>query len=205
MLQKDYYLMLKNKLIIVGYDLDLVDQINWEKRYELVGIIDEKIIDNKKYIGNDNQNLNNKFDKSKFIFAIDDPQKKKTLYLDKYSNRYFENFCSSYSYISKDLSIGRGNIIQNNAKIMSNVFIGDHCKINIDCTLHHEVFLGNFNTIAPGARLLGNVTVGNNVFIGAEVTVLPGIKIEDGAIIGAGAVVTKDVKKNKTIYGVPAK
>lgn len=44
-----------------------------------------------------------------------------------------------------------------------------------------------------------------NVWLGANVTVLPGVTIGDGAIIAAGAVVTKDIPENMIAVGVPAK
>ncbi|MCH9812850.1 MAG: hypothetical protein K0U47_02780 [Epsilonproteobacteria bacterium] len=47
--------------------------------------------------------------------------------------------------------------------------------------------------------------IGNDVFLGANAVVLPGVTINDGAIIGAGAVVTKDVAKNTVVAGNPAK
>ena len=50
-----------------------------------------------------------------------------------------------------------------------------------------------------------DVKIGNNVWIGCHVTILPGVTIEDHAIIGAGAVVTRDVPSGETWVGVPAK
>lgn len=49
------------------------------------------------------------------------------------------------------------------------------------------------------------IDIGSNVFIGADVVVLPGVKIGDNSIIGAGAVVTKDLDPGKIWGGVPAK
>jgi virginiamycin A acetyltransferase len=46
--------------------------------------------------------------------------------------------------------------------------------------------------------------IGNNVWIGSDVTILPSVKINDGAIVGAGAVVTKDVPAYSIVVGVPA-
>ncbi len=50
-----------------------------------------------------------------------------------------------------------------------------------------------------------SVKIGNNVWIGAEAIILPGVTISDGAIIGAGSIVTKDVPSNTTVAGVSAK
>lgn len=49
------------------------------------------------------------------------------------------------------------------------------------------------------------IRIGNNVWIGAQATVLPGVTIGDGAIVGAGAVVTRDVPANVIVGGIPAK
>jgi len=51
----------------------------------------------------------------------------------------------------------------------------------------------------------GDVKIGNNVWIGCHVTVLPGVSIGNNAIIGAGAVVNKNVPSGETWGGVPAK
>lgn len=56
-----------------------------------------------------------------------------------------------------------------------------------------------------GYAKIGRIDIGNNVFIGANVTILPGIKIGDNSIIGAGSVVTKNINSNMVCAGVPAK
>ena len=56
-----------------------------------------------------------------------------------------------------------------------------------------------------GACIAGRCKIGDYVTIGSNATILPDIKIEDGSYIGAGSVVTKNVKKNSVIVGVPGK
>ena len=51
----------------------------------------------------------------------------------------------------------------------------------------------------------GEVVIGNNVWIGDKVAILAGVRIGDGAIIGANSVVTKDVPANCVVGGIPAK
>lgn len=93
--------------------------------------------------------------------------------------------------IGKRLFIDHGN----------GIVIGETTEIGDDCTIYHQVTLGgtgkNKNKRHP--------TIGNNVMIGAGAKILGPIKIEDNAKIGAGAVVLKQVKKNSTVVGVPAK
>ena len=49
------------------------------------------------------------------------------------------------------------------------------------------------------------IHIGKNVWIGSHATILPGVTINDNAIIAAGAVVTKDVPANTIVGGIPAK
>ena len=51
----------------------------------------------------------------------------------------------------------------------------------------------------------GKVVIGENVWIGDKATILPGVSIGDGAVIGANAVVTKDVPPYSVVVGNPAK
>ena len=71
--------------------------------------------------------------------------------------------------------------------------------------LIHDCFVGKGVHIMPGAVVGGNAYISDFVTIGMNATVMPKINIEEGAFIGAGAVVTKDVKKNEVVTGNPAK
>ena len=107
--------------------------------------------------------------------------------------------------LSKSASIGKGSVIMGGSLISSNSRIGDFVKMNFFARVHHDVEIGNYCTIAPGATVLGRVKLGEEVYVGANATIMPGIEIGDQAIIGAGAVVTKDVEAGRTVAGVPAR
>ena len=81
------------------------------------------------------------------------------------------------------------------------VVIGETTIIGDNVTLFHGVTLGTTGK-EKGKR---HPTVEDNVLIGANATVLGNLTIGEGAKVGAGAVVVKDVKKNTTVTGVPAK
>jgi acetyltransferase-like isoleucine patch superfamily enzyme len=49
------------------------------------------------------------------------------------------------------------------------------------------------------------IIIGNHVWVGMNATILKGVTIGDGAIIAAGSIVTKDVKANTLVGGVPAR
>ena len=67
-------------------------------------------------------------------------------------------------------------------------------------TLNHDFLPEKRANMLPSP-----VKIGNAVWIGAHATILPGVSIGNGAIVAAGAVVTKDVPENTVVGGVPAK
>lgn len=81
----------------------------------------------------------------------------------------------------------------------SNVVVGHGVSF---ITAHHEI--GSRSCRAGKVKGL-SIIVGDGVWIGANATILPGITIDEGAIIAAGAVVTKNVNSNTVVAGVPAK
>lgn len=86
------------------------------------------------------------------------------------------------------------------------IIIGDNVVLSAKCMLL-DAGLGQQAPDDNGPRdyIEGLVTVGNNVWIGAGAIVLPGRTIGDGAIVGAGSVVTRDVAPGMTVAGNPAR
>lgn len=96
--------------------------------------------------------------------------------------------------------------------------IGKYCAISWDTTINalshpydhltinafpYVPYVGNF--VKERKQSYQKVTIKNDVWIGANSVIMPGITIGNGAIIGAGAVVTKDVPDYAIVVGVPAK
>lgn len=111
--------------------------------------------------------------------------------------------------MSTRIALGEGTVICAGTIITTNVVIGHHVHINLDCTVGHDVRIGDFVTISPGVHVSGNVEIGNDVFIGTGANIINGragapLVIGDGAVIAAGACVTKPVEPGALVAGVPA-
>jgi len=84
--------------------------------------------------------------------------------------------------------------------------IGSHTLIAPGCFItDHSHVHGRAATIDSQGCVSSAVRIGRDVWIGANAIILPGVTIEDGAIIGAGAVVNRNVEAYKKVAGVPAR
>ncbi|MBI4691117.1 MAG: N-acetyltransferase [Nitrospirae bacterium] len=103
------------------------------------------------------------------------------------------SFIGPFVEIQRDVKIGRNCRIQSHSFICELVEIGDNCFIS-----HGVMFVNDLFSIggpAKGRKELWKPTfIGHNVSIGTNATILP-VKIVDNVVIGAGAVVTKDILK----------
>lgn len=85
------------------------------------------------------------------------------------------------------------------------VSLGDHVSAIQTVFITHDGGVWVFRDKSPEVDLMGPIKVGNNVFIGMDAKILPGVTIGDNVVIGAGAIVTKDIPSNCVAAGIPAK
>ncbi len=108
------------------------------------------------------------------------------------------------------ISLGNYVYIGHHAEILASkkgIKIGNHVMISPYVTLisqNHGYDKRNI-TMDLQKQTYQKIEIGDDVWIGAHTIILPGVTINTGAIIGAGAVVTKDVKPYSIVGGVPAK
>lgn len=141
------------------------------------------------------------------VCAIGKPKVRKKI-IDKIQNNKnlsFPNIIDSTAIVGKSVELGMGNIICANAVLTVDIKIDDFNIINLSSTIGHDVTLNSFNTLYPTVNVSGNVTSENYVEFGTGTQVIQGLRIAEGAIIGAGSVVVRDIERYTTSVGVPAK
>ena len=110
------------------------------------------------------------------------------------------------SVVLSDLvTIGEGSIICAQSILTVNITIGKHVIINLDCTIGHDAVLLDFVTLYPSVNVSGFSKIGHAVELGTGLQIIQGKTVGDYSIVGAGAVIVKDIPPNCTAVGSPAK
>ena len=104
--------------------------------------------------------------------------------------------------MSQWIQVGEGTVICAGSILTTNIKLGRHVQINLDCTIGHDVFMDDYATLAPGVHVSGCVHIGKRAYIGTGAVIINGTQdkplvIGDDVIVGAGSCVTKSIT-----YGV---
>ena len=111
----------------------------------------------------------------------------------------FYTDCGKNIHFGKNVFINAGCTFQD----QGGIYIGDHALIGHHATL--ATLNHNKDPEKRGNLFPAPIHISKKVWLGSHVTVLPGVTIGDGAIVAAGAVVTKDIPANTTVTRLPAK
>lgn len=188
----------------------LIEEINKiEHQWNILGFIDDnfaiknKDINGYKVIG-DIEWLKNQ--ELYAVCSIGDPRTKKDI-IDRLngSKIKYPTLIHPSVMLSSKIEIGEGSIICAANILTVNITIEKHVIINLNCTVGHDVYIKGFSTILPGVNISGNVLIEKCVSIGTGSAIIQGITINENVIIGAGSVVVRDLPKNCTAIGIPAK
>lgn len=135
-------------------------------------------------------------------------------------NRIGRNFQSGHgsmiremNVIGDDVSVGTGSVIEHHViiadrvRIHSQVFIPEYSILEENCWLGPRVVITNAKyPLSPQVKAnLKGAIICRNAKIGANSTLLPGIRVGENALVGAGSVVTRDVPPGAVVAGNPAR
>lgn len=182
-----------------------------EDKLKFVGLVsrhepDAKLLEraNADWLGDDDNFLRSPSADS-YVVGISDPSKRQEL------TRIFDqagleavSLIHPTAVIGFDVQIGVGTVVGAGAIVTTNVRLGCHVHLDRLVNIGHDCVIENFVTAHPGAIISGGVHLKQRSTIGAGACILPGRQIFSDAVVGAGAVVTKDVADSVTVVGVPA-
>lgn len=104
--------------------------------------------------------------------------------------------------IGNYVDIGANTTIERGT--MENTIIEDGVKIDDLCQISHNTYIGENTMIIVHSAIYGSAKIGKNCWIASSI-IRNQIKVGDNVTVGMGSVVTKDIKSNTTVFGMPAK
>ena len=107
--------------------------------------------------------------------------------------------------VSPSARIGAGTVIMAGACVNPDAAIGEGVIVNTGAIVEHDCILGDWSHLSPRVALGGAARVGAGAHLGLGAIVLPGVCVGDRSIVGAGAVVVRDLLADVVAWGVPAR
>ena len=104
-----------------------------------------------------------------------------------------------------DVQIGDGAVIAAGTRLTTHIVVGRHAHLNANCTVGHDTIVEDFATLYPGVHLSGGCVIEERATLGTGCVILPNVRVGRGAVVGAGAVVVRDVAPNTTVVGAVAR
>ena len=136
------------------------------------------------------------------IGAADDREREASLLL---GGREFATVVHPAATVSPWVQVERGCFLAAQCVVAPGASLASNVIVNHGAVIDHDVQVQEFSHVAPRAALGGGVRVGRRVLVGAGASVLPGLRICDAAVIGAGAVVIAAILEPGVYAGVPAR
>jgi sugar O-acyltransferase (sialic acid O-acetyltransferase NeuD family) len=107
--------------------------------------------------------------------------------------------------LGSNVRLGEGLTINASTVIAPNAHLDDFCSVNRMSMIGHDAYVGKYTRIGPTVSMAGGTHIGDCCSIGIASTILDYVKVGQWSVVGAGAVVTRDVPERVVSLGIPAK
>lgn len=147
-------------------------------------------------------------DDDEVVIAIGDPRTRKAV--DERIRGTPAELISQSTIIGPDIEYGEGAVFCPFTMLTASIRVGRHFQCNIYSYVAHDCVIGDYVTFAPKVCCNGNVRIEDGAYIGTGAVLRQGtadqpLIIGRNAVVGMGAVVTKNVPPDTTVVGNPAK
>jgi len=189
------------KIVLIGgggHCKSVIDVIEQEDQFEIVGIVDKpELLESKvlgySVIGNDSD-LDSLAKKYQYALITVGQIKSPTLRVKLFdlaikAGFTLPNIISPNAYVSKHSSIGNGVVVMHNAVVNASASIGDNCIINSKALIEHDCLICEHCHISTNVTINGGVTVKSGCFVGSGSTIKESITISENSFIKAGSFV----------------
>ena len=203
---------MKNRLLILGagghgkVTADIATKMN---RWQSIGFLEDNDLIQSymdiRVVGKV-QEANQYIQKADFFVGIGNNQTREKLQEKlEACGASFATLIHPSAMIGPEVEIGAGSAIMAGVVINCSCKIGKGCIVNTGSCLDHDNRIEDYVHVSPGVSTAGNVNIGRSTWLGIGSIIVNNISICGDCIIGAGAVVTRNIMETGTYVGVPAR
>lgn len=194
-----------------GLGKEVIDLIKDIGGYDIIGFLDDDgekkgTIINHIPVVDTIDNLDQYKSVDNVVIAIANPAIKKKIYeYSKDMGFQYPNLVHPTVIMGSSVKMGKGNIIGAYSMLSTEAMLHDFVTINPQCGIGHESEIHSFTTLYWNVNIGGNTSILESCELGSKSCVIQGLHVANNVVLGAGAVVAKDIHDSGTYVGVPVR
>jgi sugar O-acyltransferase (sialic acid O-acetyltransferase NeuD family) len=107
--------------------------------------------------------------------------------------------------VSASATLDEGVIIGAGSVVGAQTHLGAHVLVGRGALIGHHVVVGSYSTVSPGCNIAAQCAIGVGTYLGIGATLIDRLRIGSGCVVGAGALVTRDLPDRVQAVGAPAR